>query len=404
MAAVTKYLVFGITGSTSFEPPFLLAKRFSTLDHLTKGRIGWNIVTSWKKAAFKAIGLDNPIEHDERYTQADEYLRVLYKSVAFLDLKVTSSVLTKSDRLWEGSWAPDAIIRDAATDSYADPDRIRTINHQGKYFSLSTKHIVDPTPQRTPFLFQAGTSTAGSAFAATHAEAIFVSSQSRTTLRSKIDNIRSLAAQQGRDPRSIKVFATFTPILGRTDEEAREKYEHLRQYASTIGGLVLFSGWTGIDISRIPLDQELSAASATEANRVRSILEAFTTPTKEVPAWTPRAVAERAAFGGLASVSVGSPATVADEMELWCREADVDGFNVGYVTTPGSFEDLVDLLIPELRTRGLYPELPAVEDEALTAREKIYGKGQRGLREDHVGSRYKYGVYQEDPPFQEAAE
>ena len=167
---------------------------------------------------------------------------------------------------------------------------------------------------------------------------------------------------------------------------------------------MLFSGWTGIDISRIPLDQELSAASATEAHRVRSVLESYTTPTKEIPAWTPRTVAERAAFGGLASVTVGSASTVADEMERWCREADVDGFNVGYVTTPGSFEDLVDLLIPELRSRGLYPDLPVEGEEALTAREKIYGKGQKELRADHVGSRYKYAVYQEDPHFEAAKE
>jgi len=150
-------LAFGITASTSFEAPFLLAKRFSTLDHLTDGRIGWyqvlsnqhlkdktnpqgrNIVTSWKKSAFKAIGIDTPIEHDERYRQADEYLRVLYK-------------------LWEGSWSPDALVADVENDTYVDPDKVRQINHHGKYFNLETRHIVDPSPQRTPFLFQAGTS------------------------------------------------------------------------------------------------------------------------------------------------------------------------------------------------------------------------------------------------------
>ncbi|KAF7562606.1 hypothetical protein G7046_g1512 [Stylonectria norvegica] len=374
MAAVTKNLAFGITASTSFEPPFLLAKRFSTLDHFTRGRIGWNIVTSWKKAAFKAIGLDNPIDHDERYLQADEYLRVLYK-------------------LWEGSWADDAIAPDPENDTYADPDKIRTINHKGKYFALSTKHIVDPSPQRTPFLFQAGTSPAGSEFAATHAEAIFVSSHSPNVLRPKVDNIRKLAAAQGRDPRSIKVFATFTPILAETDEAAQAKHEELKKYASTIGGLVLFSGWTGIDISKIPLDQEITAADSLEANKVRSILDAFTTTSKEIPKWTPRVVAERASIGGLGPVSIGSPQTVADELEEWVREADVDGFNLAYVTTPGSFEDVVRLLIPELRRRGIYPEL---EEEQLTAREKIYGKGQRGLRDDHAGSKYKYAVYKED--------
>jgi alkanesulfonate monooxygenase SsuD/methylene tetrahydromethanopterin reductase-like flavin-dependent oxidoreductase (luciferase family) len=139
MAAVTKNLAFGITASTSFEPPFLLAKRFSTLDHLTNGRIGWNIVTSWKKSAFKAIGISTPIEHDQRYAQADEYLRVLYK-------------------LWEGSWAEDAVIEDVENDAYVDPERVRQINHHGRFFDLETRHIVDPSPQRTPFLFQAGTS------------------------------------------------------------------------------------------------------------------------------------------------------------------------------------------------------------------------------------------------------
>ncbi|PSR80038.1 HK97 family phage prohead protease [Coniella lustricola] len=378
MAAVTKNLAFGITASTSFEPPFLLAKRFSSLDHFTRGRIGWNIVTGWKKTAFKAIGLENPVDHDERYRQADEYLRVLYK-------------------LWESSWAPDAIIADPSTDSYFDPSKIRTIHHTGIYHSLSTRHIVDPSPQRTPFLFQAGTSPAGSSFAATHAEAVFVTSHSASVLRPKISHIRSLAAAQGRDPCSLKFFATFTPILAPTDEEAHAKHTHLKSYASVVGGLVLFSGWTGIDISRIPLDQELTEADSLEAHKVRSILENFTTPSEEVPRWTPRIVAEKACVGGLGPVAIGSPATVADELERFMLEADVDGFNIAYVTTPGSFEDVVDLLVPELRRRGLYPELPKEGEEPLTAREKVYGKGQSGLRSDHIGSSYKYDVYQEEP-------
>ncbi|KAF2786371.1 Nitrilotriacetate monooxygenase component A/pristinamycin IIA synthase subunit A [Melanomma pulvis-pyrius CBS 109.77] len=375
MAAVTKNLAFAITASTSFEPPFLLAKRFSTLDHITGGRFGWNIVTSWKKAAFKAIGLDTPIEHDERYAQADEYLRVLYK-------------------LWEGSWANDAITENKEEDEYIDPSKIRSIKHTGKYFNLETRHIVDPSPQRTPLLFQAGTSSAGSEFAANHAEAIFVSSHSPLVLRPKIDNIRKLAAEKGRDPQSVKFFATFTPILGRTDEEAHEKYAELKKYVSTIGGLVLVSGWTGIDLSKYPPDYDLSAKDATEDNRVRSLLDQFTVTSPDVPRWTPRVIAEKASIGGLGPVAIGSPTTVADELERWVKEADVDGFNVGYVTTPGSFEDVVDLLIPELRRRGIYPEQEEIE--GLTAREKVYGKGQKGLRSDHTGSRYKYDVYDEN--------
>lgn len=309
-----------------------------------------------------------------------------------------------SNRLWEGSWADDALSPNPEEDSYVDPEKIRQINHKGKFFALNTRHIVDPSPQRTPFLFQAGTSPAGSAFAATHAEAIFVSSHSPALLRTKIENIRRLTAEKGRDPQSVKIFATFTPIIAETDEAAWAKYEELTKYASIIGGLVLFSGWTGIDISKIPLDQEITAADSLEAHKVTSVMDAFTTTSKEVPKWTPRVVAQRAAIGGLGPVSVGSPSTVANELERWLVEADLDGFNLGYVTTPGTFEEVVDLLIPELRRRGLYPEAPSADGEQLTAREKVYGKGQSGLRDDHPGSGYKFDVYQEDPAFEEEAE
>ncbi|KAH7395548.1 HK97 family phage prohead protease [Cadophora sp. MPI-SDFR-AT-0126] len=380
MAAVTKNLAFGITASTTFEPPFLLAKRFSTLDHLTNGRIGWNIVTSWKKAAFKAIGISSPIEHDERYRQADEYLRVLYK-------------------LWEGSWSRDALVEDKENDTYIDPDLVRTIKHHGKYYELESRHIVDPSPQRTPFLFQAGTSAAGSQFASTHAEAIFVTGHSPSVIAPKIAKIRALAASQGRDPNSIKFFCTFTPIIGRTDAEAHAKLAEYKKYASTIGGLVLVSGWTGIDFSKLEMGKIITEKDSKEAHKVTSALSAFTTTSKEVPEWTPEVVAEIASIGGLGPVGVGSPSTVADELERWVAEADVDGFNLGYVTTPGTFEDVVDLLVPELRRRGLYPQAPVEDAVPLTAREKVYGVGQRELRSDHTGSKYKYEVYVEDEPY-----
>ena len=215
-------------------------------------------------------------------------------------------------------------------------------------------------------------------------------------LAPKIANILALAKGKGRDPQSIKIFATFTPILGRTDEEAQEKYEELKKYASEIGGLVLVSGWSGIDLSKYPPDHVLTADDAKEDHRVRSLLDSFTVTSPDVPSWTPRVIAEKASIGGLGPVSVGSPSTVADELERWISEADVDGFNIGYVTTPGSFEDVVDLLVPELRRRGIYGEIPEDErEEEWTAREKVYGKGQRGLRDDHTGARYRYDVYEE---------
>jgi alkanesulfonate monooxygenase SsuD/methylene tetrahydromethanopterin reductase-like flavin-dependent oxidoreductase (luciferase family) len=231
-----------------------------------------------------------------------------------------------------------------------------------------------------------------------------VSAHSPSVLTPRVAKIRELAQAAGRDPRSIKFFATLTPIIGKTEEEAKAKFERAKKYASTIGGLVLFSGWTGIDISKVPLDEEIDPVKhSLEKHKIHSIAETLTARTPELPSITPRIIAETAAIGGLGPVAVGTPDQVADEMERWVREADIDGFNIAYVTTPGTFEDVVDLLVPELRRRGLYP--PKREDDGtppLTAREKVYGKGQSRIRDDHVGSRYRYDVYQEDPPFVKA--
>lgn len=239
-------------------------------------------------------------------------------------------------------------------------------------------------------------SRAGSAFGATHAEAIFVASHSPSLLRPKIAKIRAQAAALGRDPQSLKFFASITPFIGSTQAIAEEKLADARKYASVIGGLVLFSSWTGIDISTLPLDEEIKPSEEAGGNKISSILDQMVATSENVPKWTPRVIAEKAAFGGLGPCPVGTPDVVADEMQRWIEEGDLDGFNIAYVNTPGSFEDVVYLLIPELRRRGLYPEAPEEGDEQLTAREKIYGKGQKLLRSDHVGATYRYDVYKED--------
>ncbi|KAJ0413331.1 luciferase-like domain-containing protein [Aspergillus carlsbadensis] len=257
-------------------PPFLLDRRASTLDHITNGRFGWNIVTGWKKSAFQAIGLDEAIAHDLRYESNITY------------------------RLWEGSWAND-VVQYVENNTYADPYHVHTIKHEGGLYRITTRHMVPPSPQRTPFLFQAGTSGAGVDFASTHAEAAFVA------------KLRAALADKGRDPRSLKVFISLCPVLRTTDEEAREKLEGHKKYASVVGRLVQTSGVIGIDLSK-----------ASEGEK-----------------WTPRRVSEFAAI---------------DEMERWINEADIDGFNLVSVATPQSFEDVVELLVPELRRWGLHAE------------------------------------------------
>ena len=295
--------------------------------------------------------------------------------------------------MWEGSWADDALKLDAANDVYTDPERVRVIRHKSANFSIETRHILDPSPQRTPFLFQAGASKAGMAFAARHAEATFMNAWSPELLAERVAHLRSLAAGYGRDPQSVKVFASVTPIVGRTDAEAHEKYQRALQFANEEAGLAFYSSNAGIDLSTHDLDTPIRADDVTVDGRLHSLIDGLRYRGGDaIPEWTPRHIGKATAIGSGGPVPIGSPSTVADILESWMDIADLDGFNVGAVVSPGSFEDLVELLIPELRRRGRYPAAvdPDDPDEPITLRERVYGAGQARLRDDHIGSQWKY--------------
>jgi FMN-dependent oxidoreductase (nitrilotriacetate monooxygenase family) len=362
MAAVTKHLGFGVTVSATYEQPYALARKFGTLDHLSKGRVGWNIVTSYLDSAARNLGLDRQVPHDERYQLAEEFLDVCYK-------------------LWESSWEDGAVVRDKASGVYADPAKVHPIGHKGRYFTVPGPFLCEPSPQRTPLLFQAGSSPSGLAFAARHAEAVFFSETRPGVLAPKVRRLRELARQQGRDPRSLKVFPLMTVITAPTDLEAQAKLADYQQYASYDGALALYGGWSGLDLSGYDPDQPLRYVR-TEA--LRSAVEAFTIadPARE---WTPREIARFVGIGGRGPVVVGGPGTVADEMERWIDEADVDGFNLAYAITPGTFADLVEYVVPVLQARGLL----RTSYEGTTLRESFYGAGQPRLRDDHPGARYR---------------
>jgi FMN-dependent oxidoreductase (nitrilotriacetate monooxygenase family) len=361
MAAVTEHLGFGVTVSLTYEKPYAFARRFATLDHYTEGRIAWNVVTSYLESAARNLGLEHQVPHDERYEVAEEFMDVVYK-------------------LWEGSWEDDAVRLDKAAGVYADPDKVHPIGHHGRYFDVPGIGLTEPSPQRTPVIFQAGASPRGRRFAAAHAEGIFTTATTPEILGRSIAATRALAAELGRDPRSIKFFSLMTVITAPTDEEARSKYDEYRRYVSLEGALTLYGGWSGLDLSTMDPDEPLRYA---ETEAVRSAVEAFTTvdPDRE---WTPRDIAEWVGIGGMGVVVVGSPQTVADEMERWVEVADVDGFNLAYAITPGTFVDLVELVVPELRRRGLLPEHYA----GRTLREELHGPGQARLRDDHPGARF----------------
>nr|OQO23023.1 hypothetical protein B0A51_08768 [Rachicladosporium sp. CCFEE 5018] len=367
MAAATESLGFGVTISTSYEQPYHLARRLSTVDHLSGGRLGWNIVTGYLNSAARNLtnGADQ-LEHDERYAQCEEYMDVMYK-------------------LWNSSWRSDAVKLDRKTGVYTDPSLVREINHKGKYYTVPGPHMCQPSPQRTPVIMQAGTSKAGKAFAAQHAEGIFVSAHSTAGVKRSIAEIRAQAVELGRDRKSIKVLAKFCPVLGRTKREADAKYEDYIQYGDSEGALALFGGWTGVDMAPYGDDEELRYVTS---NAIQSYIESLikTAPKINGGKWTKKTLAEHIMVGGLGATSVGTAETVADEMERWVKEADVDGFNIAYALIPGTFTDVIELLVPELRKRGIFWSGYSVP--GVTYRENLLERpGQTEPLSDHPAAK-----------------
>lgn len=361
MAAVTKNLCFGVTVSTTYEHPFQLARRFSTLDHLTRGRVAWNVVTSYLESAAKNMGLDTQVPHDTRYEIAHEYMDVVYA-------------------LWESSWAPDALVYDKATSTVTRPEGVRPINHKGKHFSVAGPHLVAPSPQRTPLIFQAGSSGVGLDFAAKHGEAVFVSGHATNIIRPRVDVIRKTAKEKfGRDPAEIKVIVKVTTIIAETDELAKAKFLENKKYEDHDGALTLMGG-SGLDLSPYPRDQDLS-----DTPLAKKLVDSYRWKYLGSDKWTTGMLAEFGSIGGNGPLLIGSPATVADQLEVWLDEADVDGFNFAYVTWPGTYEDIVDLLVPELEKRG---RLQAVPEEPRTMRERFVGRKHVG--NNHAAERYKW--------------
>jgi alkanesulfonate monooxygenase len=350
MATVTEHLCFGVTGCVPFEPPYAFARRLSTLDHLTDGRIGWNVVTGYLDSAARAVGNTRQLEHDQRYEMADEYMDVVYA-------------------LWEGSWADDAVVR-APSGVYADPARVRNVRHRGKYYELDAIHLCEPSPQRTPVLYQAGSSPAGQAFAARHAECVFIGNGNVRELETAVAGLRRRARETGRTPGDLLVFAMLAVIVAPTDEEAIARAREYASYGLAEGGLALMSGWSGIDLAM--LDHADTGQQAIESAQ-RALGR------KTAAEW-----GEFLAIGGAAPVVVGSPATIADRMQEYMATG-IDGFNLVRTVAPEGMTDFVDLVVPELQRRGIYKTAYA----SGTYREKLFGGGPT-LKAPHPATRHRF--------------
>ena len=359
MAAVTSHLGFGVTVNVNQEAPYTFARRMSTLDHLTEGRIGWNIVTGYLDSAARAVGRSAQTDHDLRYDQADEYLDVLYK-------------------LWEGSWDDDAVIRDRGARLYADPARVRKIRHRGRFYQLDGWHLSEPSLQRTPVLFQAGTSGRGQVFAARHAECVFIGAPTKEIARKTSRALRAAVVAAGRRPDDIRIFAGICVVTDRTAAAAREKLAEYRAASSAEAGLAHFAASTGIDFARYGLDDAIPYG---ETNAIQSA-----TRLAETNRWTKRDLIAQLALGGRYPLATGTPAEVADELESWVREGEIDGFNLTRIVTPESYADFAELIVPELQSRGSYK----TEYAQGTLRHRLFGQGDR-LPARHAAGAFRPG-------------
>ncbi|CEP60790.1 uncharacterized protein LALA0_S01e19020g [Lachancea lanzarotensis] len=372
MAAVTTKLAFGITISTISEQPYHLARRLGTLDLLSNGRVGWNIVTSYLNSASRNL-LDgkNLPPNEERYARAGEYVDVIYK-------------------LFLSSWRDGSFRADKETGVFTDPKGLRHINHEGKYFNVPGPAITHPSKQKLPVIIQAGTSPKGKDLSAKNAEVVFLASLTPEALGASIKDIKHIASTKyHRDPSKIKFVGLLTVILGNTHEEAEHKYnDYKANYADEEGAKAMFSGWTGVDIDKFRDDEVLSNV---DHIAVASAVKKWQTAYPRVEKWTKKAIIEEIKVGGSGPVLIGTAEEVALEIQNWVDISDIDGFNFAYTVLPQTFEEIIDRLLPELEKLGLFwHDYPPSADssEYVTFREQLFG--QPYLDKTHPASELRW--------------
>ena len=358
MAAVTQHLGFGVTATVSAENPYTFARDISTLDQLSNGRIGWNVVTGYVDSGARGLGQDGLAAHDSRYDRADDFLELSYK-------------------LWEGSWEDGAVIADRARRIYTQPDKVHAIAHDGPFYRSHAIHMSEPSPQRTPVLFQAGTSGRGQRFAGTHAEGIFIGAPDPAAARAASRKLRQAAVDAGRRPEDIKIYAGISVVPGATEQEAQEKYADYLSHASREAGLVHFAASTGIDFSRYDLDEPIDYS---HSNAIQSAGQ----NARERGLVTRRQLLEQFRLGSRYNTIVGNPSQVADELERWIDEGEIDGFNLTRIVVPETYEDFARLIVPELQNRGRYKT--AYREGTL--REKLFGQGDQ-LPDRHAAAQWR---------------
>ena len=330
VTAATKHLGVGVTLSNTHEHPYSMARRLTTFDHLSGGRVAWNIVSSYNKSEFEAYGREY-VPHGDRYDILDEYMDVCYK-------------------LWD-SWEPDAIVKDAETGVYADPAKVHEVNHEGKNYKCHTRGFVERSPQGYPVLWQAGSSDRGRDFAAKHAEAIFVILPTIKTMRQYAEDLNSrLENKFNRPAGSVKLIYGLQTVVDVTRERAQEKFEFIKSHMPLEAALTEMSGHTSLDFSKFDLDAQVKNI---EVPGIQGLMDALS-QLKDGEPLTFREAIEIYGISLCFAIAVGTPKDIADQMEYYMDEGGADGFMLIATGTPQCFTDIVNLVVPEMQRRGRY--------------------------------------------------
>jgi len=335
MGLATKHLGLGATYSTTYYSPYHVARLFASLDHFTQGRSAWNVVTSLNDSEAQNFGVQEHLEHDDRYDAADEFLQATTK-------------------LWD-SWEDDAVLLDKQTGRFADPAKVHRVDHMGDWFQVRGPLTVPRPPQGKPVAIQAGQSERGRQFAARWGELLFVIYPTLESCKAYRDDLRNRAESSGRYPDSVRVAPAVYVVVGETEEKALQKLEQIENLANQTDSLTLLSEVFNYDFSQHPIDDPLSEEILASMTGLRGFLDRVVelsgTPNPSVNDFI-----KCSGRGTLQELPLftGTPSQVADQMELWFLTEACDGFVLAATHMPGAYEDFVNLVVPELQRRGLY--------------------------------------------------
>jgi FMN-dependent oxidoreductase (nitrilotriacetate monooxygenase family) len=337
LAMATNRIGLIATASTTYTEPYNLARQFSSLDHISHGRVGWNIVTTWSPQAGSNFGNIGQVSHADRYERAEEYMEVV-------------------KGLWD-SWADDTVLDDRDGGRYADRKRVRPINHSGAHYKVAGPLNLPRSPQGRPVLVQAGSSDTGRQFAARHAEAVFTAHLEKATAKAFYTDLKSLAKSYGRDAQHVVILPGFSPVIGSTEAEAKRYAEELNELTDPeIGRQRLSLRFGGHDFSHLPLDRPLTPADfpdPSEVEAARSRTEVIVGFVRETRPTLRQLLAKLAGARGHFTFE-GTPEQVADLMQDWIDDGAADGFNLMPPVLPEMLDVFISEVVPLLRRRGLF--------------------------------------------------